>query len=251
MCSMTDPYQVIHNRDPFKQRMLQKCARSVRRKVLTAIRDRSSLNVRILTRSPLAREDFDLMKSFGDRLLLGTSLPTLDQTIANLYEPKAPAPKQKLKLLLDAHAAGIPTYVAVAPVYPEVGYQGILEVFEAVKEAAPHTIFMEPVNLRLGVAERINAEATKLDRKIDMSPYLDSEVWAKYAIRTLHDAERAAEAAGFSDRLHLWPDHDALGSKHVVKTQPNPEAYVRWLEGWWKRISEWPGRQQSSHPSTP
>lgn len=32
----------------------------------------------ILTRSPLAWEDFDIFQSFGDRLLLGTSLPTLD-----------------------------------------------------------------------------------------------------------------------------------------------------------------------------
>ena len=31
------------------------------------------------------------------------------------------APVQRLKLLTDAHAAGIPTFVAVAPVFPEVG----------------------------------------------------------------------------------------------------------------------------------
>jgi hypothetical protein len=32
--------------------------------------------------------------------------------------------------------------VAVAPVFPEVGYQGMLEVFKAVKAAKPRTIFM-------------------------------------------------------------------------------------------------------------
>ncbi len=54
-------------------------------------RDKSTLNVRILPRSPLARADFDLFKSFGRRLLSGMSLPTLRNDLARVYEPKAPA----------------------------------------------------------------------------------------------------------------------------------------------------------------
>ena len=77
-CSTTDAYQVIHHPDPETQRRFQRMARSSRRWMLETIRDHSALNVRILTRSPLAREDFDIFQSFGDRLLLGTSLPTLD-----------------------------------------------------------------------------------------------------------------------------------------------------------------------------
>ena len=189
------------------------------RRALELIRDHSTLNVRILTRSPLARKDFDLFKSFGNRLLLGTSLPTMDGKISKLYEPNAPAPKHRLKLLLDAHEEGIPTFVAVAPVFPECGYEGMLEVFNAVKEANPVTIFMEPVNIRLGIAQRIQEEARRVKKDIDMTPYTDKAAWAEYAISTLLDAERAAEDAGVLDRLHLWPDHDDLGAKKVRKAQ--------------------------------
>jgi DNA repair photolyase len=251
LCTTTDPYQVIRNSDPAKQKLLNQHARALVRKSLIAIRDHSTLNVRILTRSPLAREDFDIFKTFGNRLLLGTSLPTLDPVISRLYESNVSHPKQRLKLLTDAHAAGIPTYVAVAPVFPEVGYQGLLEVFEAVKAAAPVTIFMEPVNLRLGVAERIRGEAASLGRTIDMIPYTDRFAWAGYAIRSLRDAERAAKAAGVAGRLHLWPDHDALGSKAVVGMQPDQAAYLRWLEGWWGRVSEWPGKTAARPITTP
>ena len=107
LCSTTDPYQTIRNEDVGKQKLLNVHARQMLRDALEAIRDHSTLNVRILTRSPLAREDFDIFKTFGDRLLLGTSLPTLDPVLGRLYEPKVPSPAQRLKLLTDAHAAGI------------------------------------------------------------------------------------------------------------------------------------------------
>jgi DNA repair photolyase len=242
LCSTTDPYQMIRNEDAGKQRMLNEHARQMLRDALELIRDHSTLNVRILTRGPAARKDFDLFKTFGNRLLLGTSLPTLDPVLGKLYEPMVSAPDQRLKLLIDAHAAGIPTFVAVAPVFPEVGYKGMLKIFNAVKKAQPWTIFMEPVNLRLGIAERIQREAVKLGREIDMTPYTDTTAWARYAIGSLRDAERAAAEAGVADRLHLWPDHTDLRTAKVVKAQKDPKAYLSWLQGYWNRISEWPGK---------
>lgn len=241
-CSTTDAYQVIHHPDPDTQRRFQRMARDSRRWMLEAIRDHSDLNVRILTRSPLAREDFDIFRSFGNRLLLGTSLPTLDAEISRIYEPKVSAPRHRLKLLIDARTAGIHTYVAVAPVYPEVGYDGMLEVFKAVMAADPCTVFVEPVNLRLEIAERVQREARSQGNDINMTPYTDSRAWADYAVRTLRDAERAAGVADISERLHLWPDHEALGRDSVISRQPDPEAYLAWLRRWWDRVSEWPGR---------
>ena len=246
--STTDPYQVIRGGDPDKRSMLSTIDRSNMRRSLQRILENSTLNVRILTRSPLARQDFDLLKQFRNRLLLGVSLPTLDDDLARLYEPHSPAPKQRLKLLVDAHAEGIPTFVAVAPVFPEVGYDGMLEVFNAVKAVDPFTIFMEPVNMRLGIAERIREEAIKIGKGINMTPYTDNNAWVKYAIRTLRDAERAADAAGVRDRLHLWPDHEALGAAKVIESQstawkhPRDLTYKEWLQSYWNRISEWPGK---------
>lgn len=242
LCTTTDAYQRIHHADPETRKRFRRLARASRRWMLAAIRDHSSLNVRILTRSHHAEEDFDLFKSFGDRLLLGTSLPTLDSVISSIYEPMVSKPSLRLKLLTDAHKEGIHTYVAVAPIYPEVGYDGILKVFRAVKTANPLTVFAEPVNLRLEVAQRVRngAQGKKLD--ISMAPYTDSVAWSEYAVRTLRDAERAAEEAGISDRLHLWPDHDALGRQSVVERQPDPDEYMAWLWRWWDRVSEWPGR---------
>jgi hypothetical protein len=113
-CSTTDPYQVIHHPDPVRRRELAAHARFLVRRSLELIRDHSTLNVRILTRSPLAREDFELFRSFGSRLLFGMSLPTLHHNLARFYEPKAPAPSQRLVTLRAAKAAGLHVYVARA-----------------------------------------------------------------------------------------------------------------------------------------
>ena len=77
---------------------------------------------------------------------------------------------------------------------------------------------------------------------MDMTVYDGGPKWTQYAIQCLRDAERAAEATGQLDHLHLWPDHEALGSKAAVTAQPDPEAYLAWLRGYWSRISEWPGK---------
>ena len=246
LCSTTDPYQTIRHPNNEIHDMLNEQAAAVRRKALTAILENSTLNVRILTRGLKARNDFDIFKKFGDRLLLGTSLPTLDNQLRKLYEPGVPLPTERLKLLTDAHKQGINTYVAVAPVFPEVGYEGMLEVFKAVKAAKPMTIFMEPVNLRLGIAERIQKRAAepKINIKMDMSIYEDGDKWVKYAIQSLMDAERAAKETGQLDRLHLWPDHEALSRKSVVNAQDDPAGYLKWLRGYWNRVSEWPGKTQ-------
>lgn len=118
-CSTTDPYQVFHGSTPEKTKLLNDAALSMVEKALVAIRDKSTLNVRILTRSPLAKKHFDLFKTFGNRLVFGMSLPTLDDRLARVYEPKAPSPSLRLKTLQEAKEAGLHVFVAMAPTYPE------------------------------------------------------------------------------------------------------------------------------------
>lgn len=106
------------------------------------------------------------------------------------------------------------------------------------------TLFMEPVNLRLGIAERIQERAIALGIDMDMPIYDGGPAWVEYAIQSLKDAEKAAKATGQIKRLHLWPDHEALSRRSVANTQDDPAGYLKWLRGYWKRVSEWPGKTQ-------
>ena len=240
----TDPYQVIHHPDPERQRMLAQHARWLVRRSLELIRDHSTLNVRILTRSPLVRADFDLFKSFGPRLLFGMSLPTLRNDLAKVYEPKAPAPSQRLAALRAARAAGLHVYVAVAPTYPECDEADLRATLRAVAEVEPVTIFHEPINIRAENVERIQSHADELGVKLKTDVFATREQWQDYAVNALRTAERLADELGLADRLHLWPDK-SLGNVGVANRMPKPNEHLNWLRQCWERISEWPERSHS------
>jgi DNA repair photolyase len=187
----------------------------------------------------LAKADFDLFKSFGTRLLFGMSLPTLRNDLSKVYEPKAPAPSQRLAALHAAREAGLHVYVAVAPTYPESDEADLRATLEAVAAVEPLTIFHEPINIRADNVMRIEAQARSLGITLNTSVFLDSERWQDYAISALQTVERLSKEVGIADRLHLWPDK-TLGTDKAVRRRPDPDQHKGWIKNWWERISEWP-----------
>lgn len=238
-CSTTDPYQVLPHADPEKRRELADGARTMIRKSLELIRDESSLNVRILTRSPLARNDFDLFKSFGHRLVFGMSLPTLRNDLARVYEPKAPAPSQRLATLKTAREAGLHVYVAIAPTYPECDREDLHATLAAIAEIDPITIFHEPINIRAENVARIKAHAESLGIRLRTEVFETRDSWQEYALSSLKTMHQVANQLGLKKRLHLWPDR-SLGTPRVIQQMPKRAEYTRWLNRCWNRVSEWP-----------
>jgi DNA repair photolyase len=243
-CSTTDPYQVIHHRDPARQRMLSQHSRRLVRRSLELIRDHSTLNVRILTRSPLARADFDLFHSFGKRLIFGMSLPTLRNDLARVYEPKAPAPSQRLDALRAARESGLHVYVAMAPTYPECDEADLRATLKAVAELEPLSIFHEPINIRAENVARIKAQAESLGIRLKTEVFATRESWQDYAMNALRTTERLAKEFGVADQLHLWPDK-SLGTESSVTrvaggSNGQLKQYRQWLQRWWTLVSAWP-----------
>jgi DNA repair photolyase len=238
-CSTTDPYQVIRHPNPTQQREFAEHARLLVRRSLELIRDESTINVRILTRSPLARADFDLFRSFGKRLVFGMSLPTLRNDLAKVYEPKAPAPSQRLATLHAAKEAGLHVYVALAPTYPECDEADLRATLTAVAELDPITIFHEPINIRAENVARIEAQASGTGLRLRSEVFATRENWQNYAVNALHTVSELARELGVEKHLHLWPDK-SLGSRSLADRMPNPRKYLNRLEQCWHRVSEWP-----------
>jgi DNA repair photolyase len=252
LCTTTDPYQTASLRkDELPESpapTFQQHRRQLVRDALRIILEESDLNVRILTRSPLAREDFALMKQFGNRLLFGMSLPTLNNRLAKIYEPKAPAPTQRLATLKAAREAGLNVYVAVAPVYPDCDARDMETTLRAIKELDPVTVFMEPINIRAENVRRIKAQADLLDYALNTVVFSRPDIWRNYATAQLSAFEAMARSLGIPDSvLHLWPDQ-SLGSKDARRqfapdthNWSNRIPYSDWLEQHWNKVSAWPG----------
>ena len=239
LCTTTDPYQVFHHPDPIRAKELTQQSLTLVQRALELIRDESTLNVRIMTRSPLARQHFDLFHSFGSRLLFGMSLPTLRNDLAKVYEPQAPAPSARLATLLRAREAGLNVYVAMAPTYPECDEDDLRQTLTAIKNIGPVTIFHEPINIRADNVARIAEQARHLGVVLRTEVFASRETWMDYSLQSLKTVVQLCRELGISDRLHLWPDKK-LGAKWAVDSMPKPEKYRSWLEKKWSRISEWP-----------
>jgi DNA repair photolyase len=249
-CSTTDPYQVIRHPDPARRRELAEHNRLLVRRSLELVRDQSTLNVRILTRSPLARADFDLFRSFGDRLVFGMSVPTLRPNLSRVYEPRAPAPCQRLATLRAAKEAGLHVFVALAPTYPECDEADLRATLKAVSKLGPITIFHEPINIRAENVRRIAEHASSIGVSLNTEVFATRQQWQDYAITALRTVERLAGELGVADQLHLWPDKSLGGqaalARLAVTTGQEPDAVLQWLQRWWHRISEWPGQSARS-----
>lgn len=239
LSSTTDPYQTLRGGEPGESAALNPQARAMVRRMLELIRDRSTLNVRILTRSPLAREDFDLYQTFGNRLVFGMSIPTLDDRLARLYEPKAPAPSRRLETLRLAAAKGIPVYAAVAPTYPEMKEPELAAVLGEIGRLNPITVFHEPINPRAENVERMRREAEAVGLKFRADAFETTDRWVEYAVGQLRMAEDVACQLGLGDRFHPWPDK-SLGTQQ--RRRERGADYSAWVDRCWSRISAWPSK---------
>ena len=167
------------------------------------------------------------------------SLPTLRNDLAKVYEPRAPAPSQRLATLQAAKEAGLHVYVAMAPTYPECDEADLRLTLTAIAKLKPITIFHEPINIRAENVTRIAEEARDLGVKLKTEVFENREAWQTYALGSLKSVWKISGELGIRNRLHLWPDK-ALGSQKTLASMPNQEAYERWLSARWNRISEWP-----------
>lgn len=273
-CTTTDPYQAFTG--PNAADLNNRQARMLRR-ALELIRDQSTLNVRILTRSPLVRRDFELLRTLGNRVMVGASIPTLDNTLARIYEPHAPAPTKRLETLQAAKEAGLNVFAALAPTYPECDAADLRRTMTALAQIEPATLFMEPINIRAENVERIAAHAREVGRELNVGVFATREAWFSYSLDQLRLVHRLAGELGLADRLHLWPDGGLeprstfmrlrrerfvavhgnarlTGAARAIRNAADEAAYqqhVGWLRNWWNRISEWPGTANPAPWITP
>jgi DNA repair photolyase len=103
MASATDPYQPLERQYRLSRRCLE---------VLLLC---PTTEVIVHTRSPMVLQDLELLKAFGDRLAVGLSIPTDDDTVRQVVEPHAPAIPSRWAAAERLAAAGIAVTIGVAP----------------------------------------------------------------------------------------------------------------------------------------
>jgi DNA repair photolyase len=104
LASVCDPYQPVEAR----YRLTRSCLEILRQ---------HGWGIDILTRSPLVTRDLDILRD-APGVSVGLSIPTDDDRVRVILEPQAPPIAARLQALARLHAAGLHTWVFVAPMLP-------------------------------------------------------------------------------------------------------------------------------------
>lgn len=165
-------------------------------------------NIRIQTRSALVERDFDILEQYPNQVLLGTSLPYLDDKLARILEPKASAPSRRLKMLEAAAQRGIPVYVAIAPVMPFHSLNVVDEVLQEIAPLNPVEVFSEVLNPMDDNVNIMNEALSKAGRKERVSELYKTQQWVKWTYEYLYNAYLLGRNLGCN--FICWPSPQSI-----------------------------------------
>jgi DNA repair photolyase len=113
----------------------------------------------ITTKSDRVTQDIDLLAPMAAKGLASVcmSVTSLEPRIAMTLEPRAPAPARRLAAVRTLSAAGIPTYVSLAPVIPAITDHELEHIVEQAAIAGARAAFFLPVRLPHEVAPLFRA----------------------------------------------------------------------------------------------
>ncbi len=74
----------------------------------------------VQTRSLLVTKDLDLLSEYADQIRLQVSVATSSLRLQRIIEPNVPTPTRRFEVLRKAKAAGLPTGIILAPIFPPV-----------------------------------------------------------------------------------------------------------------------------------
>ncbi len=142
----TDPYQPIEREWRITRGVLEVLAET-------------GHPVTITTKSDRVVRDLDLLAPMAARGLAAVcvSITSLDPGIAATLEPRAPMPERRLAAVRRLSEAGVPTYVAIAPVIPAITDHELEHLIERAAMAGATRVFFIPVRLPWEVAPLFRA----------------------------------------------------------------------------------------------
>jgi len=194
------------------------------RKMLEVIRD-LNFPVHIVERSPLVLRDLDILQEINQRswACVSISITTLDEKLTKLFEPKASAPRSRLKTMKKISDAGILTGTALMPVLPYLT-DSDASFEEIVKSTAEHGgryvlagggLTLED-NVKIRYMKLIQNHFPRLVEKYD-ELYSSQDMLRRFASAVGKKIAALCEKYGIGDRIPRYiPDSPFKRNKEIA-----------------------------------
>jgi DNA repair photolyase len=208
------------------------------RKCLEFLLEETPAQVRILTKNSAVTDDFDVIKKYRKRVIVGlsTGIPASREDAAEAVEPNASPVRDRLAALKKASRMGLRTYGMLCPCLPGVadGQEAIEEMFDAVLECNVEDIWLEPVNPRGSGLKLTSAALRDAGLEVDAEAVdtIRKEVnWSVYTTALIKTAIGVADSLGVLDKLHilLYPSDLRDEDKAKLKRCKRGKRCIIWL----------------------
>lgn len=176
-------------------------------RVLRALLAGTRFRIRILTKSALVGTEpwISLFACYPDRIVVGLSIGTLDDTWARLVEINTSSPSVRLRAHRALQEAGATAFGMLCPVFPSVLDGDTLErLVETIDGARCERVWFEPYNDRINAAKvaRGYAPGTPWARWFhEVYDGRKLELWSAYATELYTRVLAVARRGGWADRL--------------------------------------------------
>jgi len=179
-------------------------------RVLEVLLKHTDCRIRLLTKNATVADDLDIIKKFGDRIVLGLSLTSTPEksAIARLLEPNASTNTERMKVLRQAHKKGIRVYGMLCPCIPGLltDAEDFDYLLEFCKSIEAEEIWTEPVNGR-GKGLMNCSETLRKAGHISIAAAIDKirkkENWQHYSHDLIKMTTRLARKRGLLKRLRF------------------------------------------------
>ncbi len=168
------------------------------RKILKAILEQPRWPVRVLTKSAEVGKDFDLIRKYRERVLVGISLTaTPDKSdVCAVIEPHASPIPERIDAIRQAQKQGLRTYGMLCPLLPSIGNSPsqIERMVQFIVGCGAEDIFVEPVNPR-GPGLKNTQEALEAGgyskEAAAVQEIRNTAKWSAYTRRLIADVQQA------------------------------------------------------------
>lgn len=137
----TDPYQPIEGRYGITRSVVEVLSRTRHPLSITTKSDRVVRDIDVL--APMARDGL---------AAVAISVTSLDPAVSRTLEPRAPSAAKRLAAVRTLSDAGVPTFVAIAPVVPAITDHELEHIVEAAAKAGARGCFYVPLRLPYEIA---------------------------------------------------------------------------------------------------
>ena len=154
IANSSDPYQPLERKESLTRSFLK----------LLLDNDFQSLNLKIMivTKSDLILKDFDLLSKLKN-LVLAFSITTLNKSLAQKIEPKAPKPELRLQAMSEL-SKFFPVVCRLDPLIYPLNTNEIEELFKAAKEVGAKQIITSTFKARPDSLKRMTNAFPKLNK---------------------------------------------------------------------------------------